>query len=169
MSPDHGHVGDPFWPVATSCALLVLLTAIGWCRRRYVVVDIVGISMYPAYDHGDRVLVLRTRCERVRRGQVVVFEHLDDRERSIPAAPPARIGSVSNRSWMLKRAVAVPGDPVAHAAPTKNDLVPRGHLVVLGDNPAASMDSRHFGYVRAERLLGVALRRMTGGRGGSRP
>jgi signal peptidase I len=39
--------------------------------------------------------------------------------------------------------------------------VPAGTLVVLGDNPHASMDSRFFGPVPADRLLGVVLRPMS--------
>ena len=37
-------------------------------------------------------------------------------------------------------------------------VVPRGRFVVVGDNPADSHDSRQFGYVLAEGLLGVVVR-----------
>jgi signal peptidase I len=37
-------------------------------------------------------------------------------------------------------------------------FVPTGQFVVLGDNAASSLDSRSFGYIPAERLLGVMLR-----------
>lgn len=36
--------------------------------------------------------------------------------------------------------------------------VPAGKLVVLGDNPESSMDSRSLGYVPGDRLLGVVTR-----------
>ncbi|MEV3986782.1 S26 family signal peptidase [Nonomuraea sp. NPDC049758] len=38
--------------------------------------------------------------------------------------------------------------------------VPDGHLVVLGDNPRRSHDSRRAGYLTADRLLGVVLRKV---------
>ena len=50
-----------------------------------------------------------------------------------------------------------PAGPTTPAGPT----VPNGHFVVLGDNAASSLDSRSFGYIPAERLLGVMLRPLT--------
>jgi signal peptidase I len=35
-------------------------------------------------------------------------------------------------------------------------------LVLLGDNPAASFDSRQAGFFPAERLLGAVVRRLPG-------
>lgn len=115
-------------------------------RRGFAVVTVNGESMSPTYRPGDRVLVRRVRL--VRRGQCVVFAEDDE---------PA--------DWVLKRVVAVPGDPVPRdrvpalrTAPETR--VPAGQLVVLGDNPTHSYDSRHHGYVGVERLLGVVSRRM---------
>ncbi|HZN71738.1 MAG TPA: S26 family signal peptidase [Micromonosporaceae bacterium] len=148
--------------------LLVLLAIAVWLHRRYVLINVVGMSMQPAYHHGDRILVRRTQCSHVRRGQIVVFEYLVD----VPdctaddvTPPAASEGSVRDRSWLLKRAIAVPGDPVPRdriaSLQNGSDLVvPPEHLVVLGDNPVASMDSRNFGYVPARRVLGVVVRRM---------
>jgi signal peptidase I len=117
-------------------------------RHRYTVVTVNGESMSPTYRPGDRVLVRRVRL--VRREQCVVFAEE-------PTGPTP--------SWVLKRVVAVPGDPVPRdrtpALPAMPEArVPAGHLVVLGDNPAHSYDSRHYGYVMVERLLGVVSRRM---------
>jgi type IV secretory pathway protease TraF len=36
--------------------------------------------------------------------------------------------------------------------------VPPGRFLVLGDNPGLSLDSRHFGYVAQDRVVGVAVR-----------
>ncbi|WP_405087351.1 S26 family signal peptidase [Microbispora sp. NBC_01389] len=75
------------------------------------------------------------------------------------AAEVARLGGTS---WLIKRIAAVPGDRVpdqvmagVRAAP--GDLVPAGRLVVLGDDPA-SMDSRRWGYLRTDEVLGVVVR-----------
>jgi len=61
--------------------------------------------------------------------------------------------------------VAVPGDPIPRdrvpaLAGVSEGCVPPGKLVLLGDNPANSYDSRRAGYFPAERVLGVVVRRM---------
>lgn len=65
----------------------------------------------------------------------------------------------------MKRAVAVPGDPVPRQGfPAFRDapetVVPRHALVVLGDNPGAGWDSRDFGFVRGDEFVGVMVRRL---------
>ena len=127
-----------------SGALLAVLAVVAVLRRRLVTVTVSGRSMEPTLRHGDRVLVLRTRL--VRPGQLVV----------LAAAPPMET------AWMVKRAVAVPGDPVPRAevpalATRPEPVVPDGQLVVLGDNHLFSLDSRRFGYVSARQLLGVVV------------
>jgi signal peptidase I len=132
---------------AGAAALLVL-------RRRWVVVDVQGPSMQPTFVHGDRVLVRRTSA--VPRGAVVVLRGL---RLPLPAGP------VRGESWLIKRVVALPGDPmtadVARAGGLPaGDPVPAGHVVVRGDNAAASYDSRRWGPVPAAGLVGVVVRRM---------
>jgi len=90
----------------------------------------------------------------VRRGHVVVVEQ------------PDVSGSV-RRLWAIKRVAAVPGEPVppglepalSHLA---GEPVPGGHLVLLGDNREASRDSRRYGFIPGELLLGVVVRRLGG-------
>ena len=48
-------------------------------RRRFVVVEVDGISMRPTYEPGDRVLVRRCGADRVRRGQVVAVRRMGPR------------------------------------------------------------------------------------------
>jgi signal peptidase I len=121
---------------------------------RLVRVTVSGTSMLPTLRPGDRVLVRRVPVWRVRRDDLVVVRKPRD-----PAG-----------AWMIKRVVAVPGNPVPrHEVPVlrtyPGDVVPPGRLVVLGDNPADSYDSRAFGYVRGEAVLGVVVRRFRGRRG----
>ncbi|HEY7069475.1 MAG TPA: S26 family signal peptidase, partial [Acidimicrobiales bacterium] len=67
--------------------------------------------------------------------------------------------------WIIKRAVAVAGDPLApHLVDDRaRTFVPADRLVVLGDNPNRSYDSRDFGFVEPQRLFGVVFRRLTAG------
>jgi len=116
-------------------------------RRRFVAVTVEGLSMRPTLAPGDRVLVRRARLDAVRPGQIVVL---------------------GNPDLMIKRVVAVPGDPVPDLGATGvagsgERTVPPGKLVVLGDNPAFSLDSRRLGYLPGERLLGVVVRRLSPG------
>jgi signal peptidase I len=127
---------------------------LGWARRRLVVVTVDGHSMRPCLAHGDRLLVRRAPLGALRAGQIVVV--------ALDGAVPAPGGGPC---WLVKRAVAVPGDPVPRAAVpalrhAPEQRVPAGHLVVLGDNAGASRDSRQFGYLPAAGLLGVAVGRL---------
>lgn len=95
--------------------------------RRYVVE---GPSMEPAYQAGDRLLVNRLAYLRRRpmRGEVVVLHD------------PERPGHL-----LLKRVATAPdGDPGPSSC------------YVLGDNAAASRDSRSFGPVPRKLIVGRA-------------
>jgi len=100
---------------------------------------IAGPSMLPALAPGDRVLVdpWSFRYRLPRPGEVVLFDG--------PAAQPDRL---------VKR-VAVP--PAAARAPLPGPwggVVGEDWVWVLGDNTAQSLDSRRFGAVPAERVVG---------------
>ncbi|WP_034272356.1 S26 family signal peptidase [Actinospica robiniae] len=154
--------------IATSITVPAL--AIGWyavwvLRRRLVVVDVHGASMEPTLRQGDRVLVRRIPAESVRTGDIVVIERSGA---GAAAEQPLQLDRLDRRrDWAIKRAAAVAGDPVpasvaAAAGVTPGTAVPAGFLVVLGDNPSRSADSRVWGYLPTERLLGVVRRRLDG-------
>ncbi|GAA2324776.1 S26 family signal peptidase [Nonomuraea roseoviolacea subsp. roseoviolacea] len=134
--------------------LVAFVAVIVGVRRRYLVVTVHGESMLPTYRPGERVLVRRARAGSLRTGQVVVLRELVPDGQAEPRP-----------HWIVKRVTALPGDPVPRdtvpalraAAGTR---VPAGHLVVLGDNPDRSHDSRHSGYLTTDRLYGVVLRRL---------
>ncbi|WP_433498561.1 S26 family signal peptidase [Sphaerimonospora sp. CA-214678] len=162
------------WPITAICAaLLAVWSGAGaWYLlrgSRLVAVIIRGRSMEPAYRDGDRVLVYRTGgVPSV--GQVVVVErwlHGSQREWNKPAIPArGKTGSITGRSWMVKRVAAVPGDPVPDTLPdlvgcSASGRVPAGMLLLLGDNKDASFDSRKFGYFPLERVLGVVHRSLS--------
>ncbi len=130
------------WVAAASVVAGVLL----WLRRHYAAVTVRGLSMQPTLRDGDRVLVRRVPPGRLRVGDVVV-------------ARPGRSGG----SWLVKRVAALPGDPVPEAVSARVDraAVPDGALVLLGDNPAVSWDSRTLGLFDAVLLLGRVERRLS--------
>ena len=162
------------WTVSAALAICGLWLL--WIRRRYLVATVAGRSMEPTLRAGDRLVVRRTR--RIRAGQIVVVRAPDrpleyrppgtpltDEEKAALLAPPGMAEPVAppGERLLIKRAVAVPGDPVPRdgfpALRTVPDtVVPRGSLVVLGDNPAASWDSREYGFVHPADLVGVVVR-----------
>ncbi|MFI6788790.1 S26 family signal peptidase [Nonomuraea sp. NPDC050383] len=154
----------------TGAFVLAVVLAVAWLRRRYVVVTVQGESMLPTYRPGERLVVRRTSARSLRRGQVVVLTGLGhrparDRVGGVPAPRPAGDEQGMGPRWIIKRVSAVPGDPIPRdtvpplrTAPGTH--VPAGHLVVLGDNPDRSHDSRHSGYMTTDRLLGVVLRKV---------
>lgn len=150
------------WTVSVPVLALAASSCLLWTlHRRYAVADVQGSSMEPTLRHGDRVLVRRVRDGGVRAGDIVVIERFapDNQPRyRHPGRSPRRV-------WVVKRAAAVAGDPVpesvAHAAGVApGTAVPAGRLVVLGDNPPHSTDSRVWGYLPTDRLLGVVRRRL---------
>ena len=126
-------------------AAVLCLGGVVLLRRRWLVVTVHGVSMEPTYRSGDRLLVRRSRLGAVRAGQVVVVQV--EGERGDPTG-----------GRLVKRAVALPGDPVPAAMPVAESVVPPGRLLVLGDNPARSKDSRLLGYLPAAAVIGVVLR-----------
>jgi signal peptidase I len=132
-------------PAVALVAWLIVL------RSRFLVVTVHGVSMEPTYRSGDRLLVRRAGLNRVQAGQVVVVQV----DATTPDDPTG--------GRLVKRAVAVPGDPVPPQIPVPGPRVPVDSLLVLGDNLARSNDSRRLGYLPAAALIGVVLRPM--GRG----
>ncbi|RJL33447.1 S26 family signal peptidase [Bailinhaonella thermotolerans] len=142
--------------------LLVLAAAVlallWWARRRYLVITVRGRSMIPTLNPGDLVLVRRAGAARLRRGQLVVLRS--------PALPYAT--DEDRNGLMIKRLAALPGEPPPREVAPGDHAVPAGHLVALGDNPPASLDSRQVGYWKAADVIGVVLRTLTAGRPAAR-
>ena len=103
---------------AVAAALLGALA--GPLARRVRRIEVSGASMLPAFEPGDRVVVVR--AGRIRPGDAVACA--DPRD-------PVRI--------MVKRVASVTDD---------------ARYVVLGDNAAASTDSRHFGPIGIDSIIG---------------
>lgn len=124
----------------------MLALATDLVRRRLLIVTVRGDSMRPTFEPGDRLLV--SRSAPVRAGSVVVLRLAEERARRV------------RQDLIVKRAAAVAGDPVPAGIPVPDRVVPPGRLVVLGDNPGESYDSRVFGYLPADAVIGVLRRRL---------
>ncbi|MFI0452371.1 S26 family signal peptidase [Actinomadura sp. 6N118] len=146
--------------LAAGAAIAATVAAAAVARRRLVIVNVTGPSMLPTYQPGDRVLIRRVSARSLRRGQVVVFE--GPQEGRWRAGP---LPGLDAAAWMIKRVTALPGDPVpGDVVPAVAEaVVPEGRLVVIGDG-VFSADSRRWGYVPGDRVLGVVVRRLVSGR-----
>ncbi len=139
-----------------------------WLRRSWALITVEGQSMAPTLRPGERVLVRRIAATSIRTGDMVVVERpVEGGWRT----PPLGAGAVPTaaRRWIVKRAIAGPGDPVPAELLTADradfgsgagevTLVPPGHYVLLGDNRQNSVDSRIFGFVPGARILGPIRR-----------
>ncbi|MEV4324019.1 S26 family signal peptidase [Microbispora rosea] len=150
----------------TPVLLVLLASALGGgavtaARRTLRVVEVHGESMEPGLRSGDRVLVRRLRPGRpgrsrgrVRRGDVVVISRV---------GPGEGFALDGGTNLVIKRAAAVAGDPIPPGFEALGETrVPPGRLLVLGDNPSRSTDSRHWGLLPETRITGVVLRRLHG-------
>lgn len=115
-------------------------------------------SMEPTLIPGDHVLVTRYLIGRPKLRDVVVFVDASDHA-------------------VIKRVIGLPGDSVevsgghvvvngesleetytatSNTSGVSVHVVPSGHLFLLGDNRDASADSRTFGFVREDAIVGRA-------------
>jgi signal peptidase I len=131
-------------------------------------------SMEPTLEVGDRVLVnkLSYKFHDVNRGDVVVFER----------PPGASTGQNDEIKDLIKRVVAVGGDTIEAkegnvyvngdqidedylepGTPTDNlppTTIPEGQVFVMGDNRTNSEDSRIFGPIDEDAIVGRAFIRV---------
>jgi signal peptidase I, bacterial type len=131
-----------------------------------------GMSMYPTFDHGEYLLTDKVsyKLGQPERGDVVVFE--------APAASQCPEGTNCD---FIKRIVALPGDTVevrdsalyVNDQPLREEYlpadyvtepgqfnmqgkvtIPSGNYFVVGDNRSHSSDSRAWGPVPLDRIVG---------------
>ncbi|MFB4271004.1 S26 family signal peptidase [Nonomuraea sp. GTA35] len=139
----------------------VFLVATVLVRRHLVVVTVSGTSMTPTLHPGEKLLVRRCGITALQVGDIVVLE-----PPRVPVSPEVTLLAPlpTRTQWQVKRVAALPGDPIpppAQEAAGTLRAVPGGTLIVLGDNNASN-DSRLNGPYPADRILGIALRRLAG-------
>ena len=153
---------------------LVVFAAIGTAIYLFVAQPhkVSGSSMYPNFHDGDYIITnkISYRFNPPERGDIVVFKNPKDQSQDF-----------------IKRIVGVPGDKVkvekglvflngkvlkepyisseitteggAFLADGNEVTVPSDHYLVLGDNRNRSSDSREWGYITKEEIIGKVILR----------
>lgn len=151
-------------PVALAIVAALVLGAAVVAVRTWVVEPVVvaSDSMEPTVAEGSTVLVARWSAASVDPGQLAVIRSPDD-GRSVLK----RVVAVAGQTVVIRDGV-VHVDEVALAEPYVDPRgvdgtffrqveVPAGHVYVLGDNRATSVDSRDFGPVPLDDVIGTVL------------
>lgn len=142
-------------------------------------------SMEPTLEIGDRVLVnkLSYRVHDVNRGDLVVFEANEgEGDCGQPLSAAAAAASESGIKDLIKRVIGLPGEtvegrdgqllvddhvlvePYLPEGVTTMDFdpveIPQGCVWVMGDNRGDSRDSRFFGPIDEDQIVGRAFVRV---------
>ena len=171
---DAGSSRAALWRSAREWIAVIIVALLAAFVIRVVVVQTYFIpsnSMAPTLEVGDRLMVykLAFRVGQVDRGDLVVFNR-----------PP----SIENSQIkdFVKRVVALPGEqiqaingviyvdnlPLPEEYLSENSLtadfdpidVPKDHIFVMGDNRSNSRDSRSFGPINVDLLVGEVFVRI---------
>lgn len=158
------------WAVAIIIAIVVIAVI-----RMFLFVSfsVDGLSMDPTFKDGDRVVVNKFIYDlgEVEQDDVIVFESNQD-----SAYVKRVIGVPGDTVEMVDKTVYLNGEPlqedyVTHQGESYMDnftlsdfgveggTIPEGHYLVLGDNRPISRDSRDFGLITEDSIIGeVQLR-----------
>lgn len=149
----------PGWGVLLLIPLVVLLglyLAMVFIGRPYVVR---GASMYPTLHEGDRVFVMKFRfSDTPDRGDVVVLKDVAGQTELLIK----RVVAIGGDRLTVESGRLVVNDKYIHKSSNTRvsqpftELVPDNAVFVMGDNEARSYDSRMFGPVSLDKVMGRA-------------
>ena len=122
-----------------------------------------GLSMEPRIASGETVLIstLGYRFHAPRRGDIIAFHHDDGAPevyiKRVVGLPGDRIKIDRGEVYVNDTRLAEPYVRYADERSFRELIVPPDGLYVLGDNRAVSDDSRFWGTVPTDQIIGKAL------------
>ena len=163
------------WVTIVAVALVLALAARQWVFQTF---SIPSESMVPTLDIGDRIVVQKIfwSWHNIKQGDIVVFARpphdtqctgpeSDDLVKRVIALPGQTIYSAGGKVYVNGRQLPesyLPspdplGRPIPNASAQHPYRVPAGDFYVLGDNRAVSCDSRYWGPVQGDTIVGKVV------------
>jgi len=163
------------WVTIVAVALALALAARQWVFQTF---SIPSESMVPTLDIGDRIVVQKIfwSWHDIKQGDIVVFARpphdtqctgpeSDDLVKRVIALPGQTIYSAGGKVYVNGRQLPesyLPspdplGRPIPNASAQHPYRVPAGDFYVLGDNRAVSCDSRYWGPVQGDTIVGKVV------------
>jgi signal peptidase I len=131
-----------------------------------------GNSMFPNFHNGDYIItnLLTTRFGELKHGEVVVFKYPRDRSKvfikRVVGMGGDRVKIMRDHIYLNGKLLEEPYLPPATPTRTKGFMdegeevtVPNGQYFVVGDNREGSSDSREWGPLTKEDIIGQAYLR----------
>jgi len=117
-------------------AIIIVIPIRLWIAQPFIVS---GNSMAPTFHNGDYLIIdeLSYEVRKPERGEVIVFRY--------PKNPS---------QFFIKRIAGLPGETI------NGIILANNEYYVLGDNTSASSDSRYWGPVKSNLIVGRALVRL---------
>ena len=163
------------WVTIVVVALVLALAARQWVFQTF---SIPSESMVPTLDIGDRIVVQKIfwSWHDIKQGDIVVFARpphdtqctgpeSDDLVKRVIALPGQTIYSAGGKVYVNGRQLPesyLPtpdplGRPIPDASAQHPYRVPAGDFYVMGDNRAVSCDSRYWGPVQGDTIVGKVV------------
>ena len=152
---------------------LVLFAAIGTAIYLFIAQPhkVSGLSMFPTMHSGDFIITNKIgyRLDEPKKGQIIVFKNPRDESQDfikrIIGLPKDSVkvqsGHVYVNNILLNESEyldsAVTTSPGAFLKENESVSIPDDHYIVMGDNRPASSDSREWGLVAGEEIIGEAF------------
>ncbi|MCL5428252.1 MAG: signal peptidase I [Chloroflexi bacterium] len=146
--------------IETIVLALVLFMAINFLTAR---IRVDGSSMEPNFHDGDYVIVNRIayKLGDIQRGDVIVFpfplDPEDDYIKRVIGLPGDRVAIYGGVLYVNGEPLIEPYIREAPRSDLAELIVPEGYVYVMGDNRNESSDSRSWGPLKIEDVLGKAI------------